>query len=147
MFSVPYIIHTLHALAKCFLVVCLWTVHVSVMLNSTNNCESICLQAATSSLTKRNSAEGSKLSAPGIATQGSADSMQPSIKPEPGSKAEYTSAADTSALPPSVSAGLKQEAAAALPMEVDDDAMFQKKPSRAVKPDSSEVRINVTMTR
>ncbi|KAL3156798.1 hypothetical protein ABBQ38_001069 [Trebouxia sp. C0009 RCD-2024] len=102
---------------------------------------------APSSLTKRNSAEGSKLSAAGLATQGSADSMQPSIKPGPSSKAEDTSVAVTSVLPPSVSvglkaltasAGLKQEAAAALPMEVDDDAMFQRKPSRAVKPDPSE---------
>lgn len=121
------------------------------MLKSTNKHESFCLQGAPSSLTKRNSAEGSKLSAAGLATQGSADSMQPSIKPGPSSKAEDTSVAVTSVLPPSVSvglkaltasAGLKQEAAAALPMEVDDDAMFQRKPSRAVKPDPSEVGLD-----
>ena len=124
---------------------CPQAIPVVIMLKSPNNHESVCLQAARldSSLTKLNSAEGSKLSAAGLATHGSADSsLQASIKAEPGNKAEDTSAAVSSALPSSVSAGVKQEAAAALPMEVDDDAMFQK-PSRAVKPDPSEVGCSV----
>lgn len=111
------------------------------------HCELLALQAATSGLTKRTSAEGSKLSAAGLATQGSADSMQASIKAELGSKAEDTSAAVSSALQQAVSAGTKQEPAAALCMEVDDDAMFQTKPPKAAKPEPSEVgEARVTMT-
>ena len=65
--------------------------------------------------------------------------MQPAIKAEPGTKAEGDSNAVSSVLPQNVSVGVKEEPAGALPMEVDDDAMFQQKPSKAVKPETSEV--------
>lgn len=97
------------------------------------------LQAAASGLTKRNSAEGSKLSAAGLATLGSTDSMQPTPKAEPSVKVEGVMQAVSSEAPQSSSMGVKEEPAAALPMEVDDDAMFQRKPSKVVKPEPSEV--------
>ena len=65
--------------------------------------------------------------------------MPPNIKAEPSIKLQDASTAVSSALTQSVSMGVKEEPAAALPMEVDDDTMFQRKPSKAVKPEPSEV--------
>lgn len=109
------------------------------ILNSILRACMSCLQAATSGLTKHNSAEGSKLNTAGLATQGSTDSMQPTPKAEPGVKVEGVTHAVSSELLQSSSIGSKEEPAAALPMEVDDDAMFQRKPPKAVKPEPSEV--------
>lgn len=108
------------------------------MLNSTRTWL-LCLQAANSSLTKPTSAEGLKLSATGLVTQGSTESVPPAIKAELCPKAEDASNAVISALPQNASVGAKEEPAGALPMEVDDDAMFQKKPSKPVKTETSEV--------
>lgn len=65
--------------------------------------------------------------------------MQPAMKADPGIKAEDASTAVSSAPPQNASVGVKEEPAGALPMEVDDDAMFQKKPSKAMKLETSEV--------
>ena len=65
--------------------------------------------------------------------------MQRANEAKPSVKAEEASNAVSSALPQSDSVAVKEEPAGALPMEVDDDAMFQKKPSKAVKPETSEV--------
>lgn len=65
--------------------------------------------------------------------------MQPAIKAEPSFKAEDASNAVTSALLQNASVAATEAPAGALPMEVDDDAMFQKKSSKPVKSETSEV--------
>lgn len=97
------------------------------------------LQTVSSGLVKNNSAEGSQLSAAGLAPQGSVESTQPVIKSDPVVKAEDAGSTVRSAASQDMSRAVKEETSAALPMEVDDDAMFQKKPARPVKPEPSEV--------
>ena len=104
------------------------------------------LQTVPSGLLKNNSAEGSQLFTAGLAPEGSVESTQPIIKTDPSVKAEDGSSAVRSALSQDKSGAVKEEASTALPMEVDDDAMFQKKRAKPTKPDPSEVRKAVQPT-
>ena len=123
------VLQDLHVDANC---------HLSDTVGVTDLIE-LMLQAPPTSLIKRTSAEGSQLTASGLATQGSAESTQPNTRADPGMKSPDADWAASSALLQTDSIESKDELSSAMPMEVDDDAMFQKKPAKAVKPDASEV--------